>query len=223
MISESTGLPCCQGCGVPTASLLACPKCSELGKNSVFCSQECFGGNWAIHSKLHAILAHNKMLQEDERARKRQAVSKSALNAIQDLLKVGGNAETVRNRKPPILFDEEPQDEENKKFPVPSSKRWIWLLCLMLLKVMLVFWFWSRGGGGEAAGEDWGAQITQLREEMSALRNDFGLRVSAQESAQSKLAGELHAFLENELQFKNSENPPQTHQPISPIGQVRNN
>ncbi|KAL8445115.1 hypothetical protein Emag_005181 [Eimeria magna] len=46
----------CQGCGESTASRLCCPNCTEAGRTSFFCSQECFRASWPSHSKLHALI-----------------------------------------------------------------------------------------------------------------------------------------------------------------------
>lgn len=46
----------CQGCGEETVSRLCCPKCSEYGRTSFFCSQDCFVSSWPSHSKLHVII-----------------------------------------------------------------------------------------------------------------------------------------------------------------------
>ncbi|KAF2653535.1 methionine aminopeptidase [Lophiostoma macrostomum CBS 122681] len=35
------------------ATSLQCPTCQKLGKESVFCSQDCFKRNWSEHKKLH--------------------------------------------------------------------------------------------------------------------------------------------------------------------------
>ncbi|KAK4547075.1 Methionine aminopeptidase 1 [Oleoguttula mirabilis] len=42
------------------AGSLQCPTCQKVGKESYFCSQECFKRNWAEHKKLHK--AQNSML-----------------------------------------------------------------------------------------------------------------------------------------------------------------
>ncbi|CDJ40913.1 hypothetical protein, conserved, partial [Eimeria tenella] len=46
----------CQGCGETTSLRLCCPSCTEAGRTSFFCSQDCFRASWASHSKLHAVL-----------------------------------------------------------------------------------------------------------------------------------------------------------------------
>ena len=46
----------CQGCGETTSSRLCCPKCTEAGRTSFFCSQDCFRVSWPSHSKLHAVI-----------------------------------------------------------------------------------------------------------------------------------------------------------------------
>lgn len=44
----------CEACG--KLATFRCPKCSELKlPDSLFCSQECFKGDWANHKKKHAI------------------------------------------------------------------------------------------------------------------------------------------------------------------------
>lgn len=47
---------CCQGCGEVTDSRLCCPRCSNFGRASFFCSQNCFRRNWAAHNRLHAVM-----------------------------------------------------------------------------------------------------------------------------------------------------------------------
>ncbi|KAF2022255.1 methionine aminopeptidase 1 [Aaosphaeria arxii CBS 175.79] len=42
----------CLGCD-NEASSLQCPNCQKIGKESFFCSQDCFKRNWAEHKKLH--------------------------------------------------------------------------------------------------------------------------------------------------------------------------
>ncbi|KAF2764613.1 peptidase M24 [Teratosphaeria nubilosa] len=42
------------------AGTLQCPTCQKLGKESYFCSQDCFKRNWSEHKKLHK--AQNSML-----------------------------------------------------------------------------------------------------------------------------------------------------------------
>ncbi|KAF2000706.1 methionine aminopeptidase [Amniculicola lignicola CBS 123094] len=42
----------CSGCE-NDASALQCPNCQKLGKESYFCSQDCFKRNWAEHKKAH--------------------------------------------------------------------------------------------------------------------------------------------------------------------------
>eukprot|EP01071_Lankesteria_metandrocarpae_P014872 Lankesteria_metandrocarpae@DN9102_c0_g1_i1.p1 len=51
-----TTLVSCQGCGVQTVPDLCCPKCSELGRTSFFCGQECFRSSWKLHSRLHDVI-----------------------------------------------------------------------------------------------------------------------------------------------------------------------
>ncbi|PHJ15496.1 transmembrane protein, partial [Cystoisospora suis] len=51
----------CQGCGEETTSRLCCPKCSEFGRTSFFCSQDCFVSSWPSHSKLHVIIKQSAM------------------------------------------------------------------------------------------------------------------------------------------------------------------
>ncbi|ORM40356.1 Methionine aminopeptidase 1 [Babesia sp. Xinjiang] len=48
-----TGL-CC-GCGLDTASSLACPVCKSKGEIQIFCSQDCFHANWKTHSRQHTV------------------------------------------------------------------------------------------------------------------------------------------------------------------------
>ncbi|KAF2863342.1 peptidase M24 [Piedraia hortae CBS 480.64] len=51
----------CEGDGCPNdAGSLQCPTCQKLGKESYFCSQDCFKKNWTEHKKLHK--AQNSML-----------------------------------------------------------------------------------------------------------------------------------------------------------------
>ncbi|PFH32417.1 hypothetical protein BESB_017350 [Besnoitia besnoiti] len=51
----------CQGCGEETTSRLCCPKCSEFGRTTFFCSQDCFVSSWPSHSKLHVIIKQSAM------------------------------------------------------------------------------------------------------------------------------------------------------------------
>ena len=76
----------CQGCGNTTDSGMCCPKCGQLGKQTYFCSQECFTANWAQHSRLHAILLQNKQLTEKEDYRRKSDATSLAMAAIQDLI-----------------------------------------------------------------------------------------------------------------------------------------
>lgn len=55
----------CQGCGIQTPSSLVCPTCTQLGRSSFFCTQDCFHKNWGVHQKLHAILKQQAKLQAE--------------------------------------------------------------------------------------------------------------------------------------------------------------
>ncbi len=76
----------CQGCGRATDSLLCCPKCSEYGRQSFFCTQECFTDNWTTHQPMHTILQKNKQLAIKEDLEKKQTITALALNSIKQIV-----------------------------------------------------------------------------------------------------------------------------------------
>lgn len=55
MATETAGPRKCLGvdCG-KDATALQCPKCQKLGKESYFCSQDCFKKSWVHTEKPHA-------------------------------------------------------------------------------------------------------------------------------------------------------------------------
>eukprot|EP00971_Amphidinium_carterae_P274943 5455619-Amphidinium_carterae.1 len=55
----------CQGCGRTSVSRLCCPTCVEYGRQSFFCSQECFTKNWKSHNQLHEILKRKQGILEN--------------------------------------------------------------------------------------------------------------------------------------------------------------
>ena len=80
----------CQGCGRACNSDLCCPTCASLSRNSFFCSQECFAGNWKEHSKLHAIIKQQLKLSElDSKERKIRGLNaaSSAFSAISEIFR----------------------------------------------------------------------------------------------------------------------------------------
>ncbi|KAF1990295.1 methionine aminopeptidase [Aulographum hederae CBS 113979] len=54
--------PKCQGADCSNdAGQLQCPKCQKLGKDSFFCSQDCFKRNWGTHKAVHGTQSSNPL------------------------------------------------------------------------------------------------------------------------------------------------------------------
>ena len=53
------------GCTKNNASFL-CPKCSEKGISTYFCSQECFKLNYNSHKAIHQTLALTKIINQPQ-------------------------------------------------------------------------------------------------------------------------------------------------------------
>ncbi|CAD7923505.1 unnamed protein product [Amoebophrya sp. A120] len=70
VISAPTTRPLisCQGCGKQTTSEMCCPTCNQFGRQSFFCTQDCFKKNWNVHKRLHTLLQQQKELAESETA-----------------------------------------------------------------------------------------------------------------------------------------------------------
>lgn len=62
LVDQEQKLISCQGCGKRTGQSMCCPVCASFGRNSFFCTQECFARNWPNHQKLHVLLKQQKEL-----------------------------------------------------------------------------------------------------------------------------------------------------------------
>ena len=187
----------CQGCGNSTDSGMCCPKCGQLGKQTYFCSQECFTANWTQHSRLHAILLQNKQLTEKEEYRRKSDATSLAMAAIQDLIsRLPGSQGKVKKDEDalPIAVSTDRGEHVYSGRGSSSSSGLFWFV----VTVFCVGCLWAATnrakGVAKLASPQVDPALETIRSEMKILRDDMLRRFTGQDEALKRLGIEFEAL-----------------------------
>jgi zf-MYND-like zinc finger, mRNA-binding len=196
---------------------MCCPKCGQLGRQTLFCTQECFTANWAQHSRLHAILLQNKQITERDTQKRKSDATSMAMAAIQDLMGrlPGSSGKAKKDEDAPLAVTVE--KGENLHANGGGSPGWLWLL--IGLMCLMSFWFLTTGNSKTPARppmvQERDSEANKIRAEMKAMQEDVLRRFAGQDDTLKRLGVEFES-LKHSLQASTATTPIQPS--ISAVG-----